>query len=66
MRKVLIIKQENGNYKIPKLLRYRLWNHDFKFEDEGKLYDREIKNTKEIRQISLLVEALNIKKERKD
>lgn len=65
MRKVLIIRQENGKYKIPKLLRYRLWNHDFKFEYEGKLYDREIKDNKEIRQISLLVEASNIKKRKK-
>ena len=38
MRKVLIIKQENGKYKIPKLLRYRLWNHDFKFEYVGSLF----------------------------
>ena len=62
MRKVLIIKKENSKYKIPKLLRYRLWNHDIKFEYKGKLYDSEINDNKEIRQISLLVEASNIKR----
>lgn len=61
MSKVLIIKQENGKYKIPGLLRYRLWNRNLKFEYKGKLCDKEIKDNKEIRQISLLVEAFNIK-----
>lgn len=63
--KDIIIKNVNGNYKIPKFLRLKLLNHNFKLEYNGKLYDKEIKDNYEIRQISLLVEALNIK-ERKE
>ena len=60
--RTIVIKKMGDKYKIPKLLRYKLWNHEFKFEYKGKLYDKEIKDNKEIRQISLLVEACNIKK----
>ena len=42
-------------------MRLKLLNHNFKLEYNGKLYDKEIKDNYEIRQISLLVEALNIK-----
>lgn len=65
MNKLIVIKRVNGKYKIPRFLKYRLWNHDFKFEYKGKLYDKEIKDNKEIRQISLLVEAANIKNRKK-
>lgn len=63
--KDIIIKKVNGNYKIPGFLRLKLLSHNFKLEYNGKLYDKEIKDNYEIRQISLLVEALNIK-ERKE
>lgn len=61
----IIIKKVGEKYKIPKFLRYRLWNHTFKLEYNGKLYDKEIKDNKEVRQISLLVEACNIKNRKK-
>ena len=61
MKRVIIIKKEGKKYKIPMFLRYKLWNHTFKFEYNGKLYDKEVKDDKEVRQVSLLVEACNIK-----
>lgn len=63
MRKCIIIKKVNGKYKISKFIRFKIRkNIDFKFEYQGKLYSKEIKSSnKEITQISLLIEALNIK-----
>lgn len=62
MTKSIVIKKINGKYKIPKFIRFRIKkNKKYEFEYKGNLYDREIKDNKEIRQISLFVEALNIK-----
>lgn len=61
MQKEVIIKKVGDKYIIPKFLRYKIRNHKYKVLYNNKLYDKEIKDNKEIRQISLLVEACNIK-----
>lgn len=61
MSRVIIIKRDNNKYNIPKFLKLKRLFNTFKFEYNGKLYDKEIKDNKEVRQISLLVEALNIR-----
>lgn len=59
----IVFKMEDGKYKIPRLIRYKIRNNNFKFEYKKKLYDKEIdSDDKEVKQISLLTEALNIKK----
>lgn len=64
--KEVIIKKVNDSYKIPKFLRLKAGKVKFKLEYNNKLYDKEIKtDNKEVRQISLLVEALNIKNKNK-
>ena len=63
--KEVIIKKEKGNYRIPKLLKLNLSKKIYKFEYNGKLYNKELKtDNKNIYQLSLLVEALNIKNKR--
>lgn len=58
----IIIEKVNDKYKIPRFLRWKIKNNKFKFKYNGKLYDKEIKtNDKDVRQTSLLVNALNIK-----
>ncbi len=59
--KTYIIKKVNGVYKIPRYIKFLINIRNFKFEYKGKLYDKEIKDSIELRQVSLLVEALNIK-----
>lgn len=61
--KIYVIKEKNGIYKIPRFIRFL--RREFKFECNGKLYNKEIKDNKEVRQVSLLVEALNIKNKKK-
>lgn len=63
--KLYVLKEKNGKYKIPRFIRFMVGFRNFKFEYNGKLYDKEIKNNKEIRQVSLLIEALNIKDKKK-
>ena len=63
--KEVIIKKEKGNYKIPRFLKLNLSKKIYKFEYNGKLYNKELKiDNKNIYQLSLLVEALNIKNKR--
>lgn len=63
--KLYILKEKNGKYKIPRLIRFLSGKRNFKFEYKNKLYDKELNENKEIKQVSLLVEALNIKDKRK-
>ena len=58
----IVLKRENGKYKIPRFIKYRISKRNkFKFEHNGKLYDKEIKTKdKELKQVSILVQALNI------
>lgn len=61
MKKV-IIKENNGIYKIPITLKVLKMKKKYFFEYNGKLYDKEIKcYNKSVKQISMLVHALNIK-----
>lgn len=55
-------------YKIPRFVKFLIPFKKFEFEYNDNLYEKEINGNNEIRQISLLVEALNIKnkKERYD
>ena len=63
--KQIILKKVNGVYKIPKNIRFLAGKRKFLLEYDNKLYDKEIEIVdKEIRQMSLLVEALNIKDKR--
>lgn len=65
MSKTIIIKKVNEKYKVPKLVKYRR-NVNYLFEYNEKLYNKEIETTdKELKQISLLIEALNIKDKKK-
>ena len=60
--KPIVLKKINNVYKIPKFLKIYAGKRKFYFEDKGKLYDKKIKtDDKEVRQVSLLTEALNIK-----
>lgn len=63
--KEFVFEKVKGKYKVPKFIRFVAGKRDFKFEYNGKLYNKELKTNKEVRQISLLVEALNIKDKRK-
>lgn len=59
--KEVIIKKVNGSYKIPKFLRLKAGKLKYKFEYNSKMYGKEINaDDKDTKQISLLVEALNI------
>lgn len=61
MKKV-IIKEKNGVYKIPITLKVLKSKKKYFFEYKGKLYDKEIEyGNNNVRQVSLLVNALNIK-----
>lgn len=59
----VVLKKVNGKYKVPRLIRFMISKkNSFKFEYNGKLYNKEIKTDNlEVKQVSLLVEALNIK-----
>lgn len=60
-KEVIIEVDSNGNYKIPKLIRLRdNKNKKYKVLYEGKYYEKE-KLDKNIREITQLAEALNIK-----
>lgn len=60
--KEVILKRVNGVYKIPKFLKLTLGIKKYYFEYNDALYNKELEtNDKEVKQISLLVEALNIK-----
>ncbi len=61
MKKV-VLKCVNGIYKIPWFLKIYAGKRKYYFEYKGKLYDKEIKtNDKKVMQVSLLVNALNIR-----
>ena len=63
--KAVVFKKIDGIYKIPMYVRFHAGRRKYFFEYEGKLFDREIiTNDKEVRQISLLTAALNIKDKR--
>lgn len=64
MKKEYIIKNKDGKYKIPRFIRFMIYlNFNFKFEYNNKLYNHKIDvDDKEVKQISMLVECLNIKK----
>lgn len=65
MKKV-VLKRINGAYKIPKFLKITAGRKRYFFEYRDMLYNKEIDTTdKEVKQVSLLVEALNIKKRKK-
>ncbi len=65
--KEVILKSVNGKYSIPRFIRFRISkNTNFKFEYKGKTYDKSINSkNSEIKQVSYLVEALNIKNKKK-
>lgn len=63
--KKYVFKLKKGKYKIPRFIRLFVGKRKFYFEHNGKLYDEEIKDNKEVRQISLLTKALNIKDKKK-
>ncbi len=65
--KEVILKSNNGKYIISRFIRFKISkNTNFKFEYKGKLYDKSIASEKrEVKQVSYLVEALNIKNKKK-
>ena len=63
MEKKIVLKKEDGVYKIPRFIRFKIGkNTKFYYEYNGKLYSKEKKDNLEVFQISTLVCALNIKK----
>ena len=61
MKKV-VFRKVDGKYNVPKFVKYNLKNRKYYFEYNGKLYDEEIDTEdKELKQISFLTKALNIK-----
>lgn len=61
--KEIIIRKKNNKYYIPRFIRFRISKRNvFKFEYNGKLYDKELDiDDKEVKQVSIVVNALNIK-----
>ncbi len=65
--KEIVLKKIDDKYVIPRFIRFKISkNTNFKFEYKGKLYNKVVdSDDKEVKQISLLVEALNIKNRKK-
>lgn len=61
----IVLKQINGKYKIPKFIKLKIKRNNFKYEYNGKIYEEIRKDNKEVYQVSLLVNALNIKDKKK-
>lgn len=64
--KKIVLKKVNNKYEVPKFLKLNINRTKYYFEYNDKLHDKEIvTDDKELKQISLLVEALNIKDKKK-
>lgn len=59
--KKIILKKVNGKYKIFRFVNFFSKCYHFYYEYNGNLCDKYTNKDKELKQISLLVEALNIK-----
>lgn len=59
--KKIILKKVNGKYKIFRFINFFIKRYHFYYEYNGNLCDKYANGDKELKQISLLVEALNIK-----
>ena len=59
--KSIVLKNVNGRYKVFRFIKYLIKNHHFYYEYKGSLCDKYTNEDKEVEQISLLEEALNIK-----